>query len=703
MLDFPMNGEATLDNGNRTIRFGAFEADLPSGEVRKSGSRIKLQDQPFKVLQILLEHPGDLVTREELQSRIWPEDSFGDFDHAVNVAVGKLRAALGDSAENPSFIETVPRRGYRFVAKLDEDSVDMHPQLPAISCVQPSSVSSALNRTVLALLTAIICGILVGFGVFLGHRTTKWQPADFQRLTVSRGTVYSARFAPDGHSVIYAASWDGAPTEIFSTDPKIPGARSLGLSATQLLAVSSSGEMAVLQSVDNRFLFARRGTLGQVPLTGGSPRQLAESIDWADWSTDGATLAAVRNVNGKQRLEFPLGHVLYETSGWISHPRISPKRDQVAFLDHPIYPDDKGVVSIVDLEGHKRVVSADWGSVEGLAWSADGTEIWFSAAQTGSERCIYAVDLSGHQRLIFRAPGGVTLQDIASDGRVLVTRDEQRVGMMVLAPGKKEPGDKEKEISWRDWSVPTDISSDGNTVLFDEQGIDSGPNYTVAVRDMRGSSPIPLGPGMAGSLSPDGKWASTIVSNAHLLLLPTGAGTPMQIDQSDIQQYWYGANWMPDGKQIVFSANRPGHAVQCFAQDVDGGKPRPVTPEGVKFCKISPDGKLIAGNGLAGGEGWLYPIEGGQPRPIPGLQTGESFAWTSDPRWLYVYQWKQSPVKVYRLNILSGQRQFFREITHPDVAGLHGISHIYFSSDGRAYVYGYTRLLSELYLVTGLK
>ena len=122
MLDFPTNGTVTVNNGNRTIRFGAFEADLPSGEIRKSGSRIKLQDQPFKVLQILLEHPGDLVTREELQSRIWPEDSFGDFDHAVNVAVGKLRAALGDSAENPSFIETVPRRGYRFVATVGRRS-----------------------------------------------------------------------------------------------------------------------------------------------------------------------------------------------------------------------------------------------------------------------------------------------------------------------------------------------------------------------------------------------------------------------------------------------------------------------------------------------------------------------------------------------------------------------------------------------------
>jgi len=704
MLDFPKIAKATVNNGNHAIRFGAFEVDLPSGEVRKSGSRIKMQDQPFKVLQALLERPGELVTREELQSRIWPDVSFGDFDHAVNVAVGKLRAALGDSAENPSFIETVPRRGYRFVATLDEDPLEQDPvatkQSPTgINGDEAGTIGSRFNRTRLTLLAIVVSGFLVGLGVFLGHRTAKGQPPDFQRLTFSRGTVYSARFAPDGRSVIYAASWDGDPAEIFSTDPTIPGARSLGLPATHLLAVSSSGEMAVLQFINYHSLFAVRGTLGQVPLTGGSPRQLAENIDWADWSSDGTTLAAVRNVSGKQRLEFPLGHVLYETAGWISHPRISPKGNQIAFLDHPLYPDDKGTVSIVDLEGHKRVLSAAWSTVEGLAWSTDGTEIWFSAAEAGSERQIYAVDLSGHQRLIFRAPGGVTLQDIASDGRILVTRDEQRKGMMARAPGAAT----ESDLSWREWSVPTDISGDGSTILFDEEGVESGPTYTVAMRDMRGSPPIPIGQGMAGNLSPDGKWASTIISNSRLLLLPTGAGTAKQMEPGDIQQYWHGAYWMPDGKEVVFSANRAGHGAQCFVQDVDGGKPRPVTAEGVTFCEVSPDGKLIAGNGPGGSGGSLYPMDGGQPRPILGLEAGERFVWTSDPRFLYVYQWKQSPVKVYRLNILTGQRRLFTEITPPDVAGLHDIAFIHFSSDGRAYVYSYTRQLSELYLVKGLK
>src|SRR6202453_1692284 len=177
MLDFPKIAKATVNNGNHAIRFAAFQVDLPSGVVRKSGNRVKLQDQPFKVLQILLERPGELVTRDELQSRIWPDASFGDFDHAVNIAVGKLRAALGDSAENPSFIETVPRRGYRFVARLDESSVDTDPPLPAINGVQPGRVAtSAFKRTLLALLAVVICGILVGAGVFFGHRSGRWQP-----------------------------------------------------------------------------------------------------------------------------------------------------------------------------------------------------------------------------------------------------------------------------------------------------------------------------------------------------------------------------------------------------------------------------------------------------------------------------------------------------------------------------------------------
>jgi DNA-binding winged helix-turn-helix (wHTH) protein/Tol biopolymer transport system component len=700
MLDSLINGEPQVNNGSRTIRFGAFEADLHAGEVRKSGSRIKLQEQPFKVLQILLEHPGALVTREELQTRIWPEETYGDFDHAVNVAVGKLRTALGDSADNPSYIETVPRRGYRFVAPLEGPPVVEAPPPPAPPPVAaPIPAKGGPSRKLaLACLVIALSGILLGLGIWLGRRTARPQPLDFQRLTVRHGTVYSARFTPDERNVVYGASWDGAPVEMFSTDLKISGERSIGLPPSQLLAISSTGQMAVLESPTYSFMFTMRGILAQVPLTGGSPRQIAENVVDADWGPDGKTLAIVRDVRGRQQLEYPLGHILFQTDGWISHLRMSPRGGQIAFLDHPVRDDDRGMVSVVNLEGQKKVLSTGWESEEGLAWSPDGSEVWFSAAQAGLQRRIYAVDLSGHLRQAFRAPGGVMLQDIAPDGRVLMTRVEQRAGVMTMAEGAT----RERDLSWLDWSLPVDISSDGKTFLFDEQGEESGPTYTAAVRDMQGSPPIPLGEGMAGDFSPDGKWVVSTVSYTQLMLLPTGAGTVKKLDQGDIQQYRHEIHWMPDGKQIVFAGNVAGQAVRCFIQNIDGGKPRPITPEGVSMCEVSPDGQTIAAGDLNGYK--LYPMDGGPPRPLAGLLPGEVFHWTADPQFVYAYQaHKLAPGKVYRLNIVSGQRQLFKEIIPSDEVGLCGMSKISFSANGRAYVYGFVRQLSELYLVNGVK
>jgi eukaryotic-like serine/threonine-protein kinase len=702
MLELPQNEELPSRDGFNTVRFGEFEADLQSGEIRKSGKRIKLQEQPFKILQILLENPGAAVSREELQSRIWPDVSYGDFDHAVNVAVGKLRTALGDSAESSSFIETLPRRGYRFVAPVECLPALSHaarsPSPATATGGSPPGETYRARHLLFISLAVIACAVLLVAGVWLGRRSVRSEPLYIQRLTTMRGTVYSARFAPGGRTVIYAASWERAPVELFSTDLKFTGSRALGPENTDLLAVSSSGEMAVLQPAEPLFITAMSGTLGRAPLTSGAARQIAEGAEWADWSPDGKTLAVVRSVGGKHRLEFPLGHLLYETSGWISHPRVSPDGREIAFLDHPTYDDDDGVVAVVDLEGKRTVLSSGWESEEGLAWSANGKEVWFSATQAGLQRQIYAVDLSGRLRLAFHALGGVTLQDIAPDGRVLMTRDEQRAGIM----GQAQGATKERDLSWRDWSIPQDISRDGKTLLFDEQGEQSGPNYTVAMRDMSGSPPVALGEGMAGDFSPDGKWAAATVSHDQLLLLPTGAGTARQIERGDIQHYGYVLHWMPDSTQILFSANQAGRASRCFLESINGGPPHPVTPEGVSFCQASPDGKLIAASSEREGDVQLYGIDGRAPHQVPGLLPGEKFAWTSDPHFLYVFQARKSPIKIFRLNIVTGQRQYFKEITLPDGAGICGMTHPIFSPDGRAYVYGYVQLLSDLYLVAGL-
>jgi eukaryotic-like serine/threonine-protein kinase len=699
MLNFAESRLPVTKNGTGTVRFGMFEADLHAGEVRKAGVRVKLQEQPFKVLQILLEQPGKLVTREELQSRIWPEESYGDFDHAVNVAVGKLRTALGDSADNPSFIETIPRRGYRFVATIEECAIEVVLAKP-LPASDPTDEGRPRRRWVLQAVCAVIAAVvLVALGVLFGRHTVHAQAPYFQRITVMYGTVYSARFAPDGNTIIYAASWDGAPIEIFATDAKRPGSRRLGLQETSLLAVSSTGELAVQQSPSPRFMMTLRGTLGQVPLTGGSPRQIAENVDWADWAPDGKTLAMVSENAGRQRLEFPVGHVIYETTGWVSHPRVSPKGDLVAFLDHPNPADDRGVVSVVDLAGHKRVLSTGWESEEGLAWSPSGNEVWFTATVAGLQRQLYTVDLTGQVHLSFRGPGGVTLLDIAPDGRLLLTRDEHRTGIMAMAAGAA----RERDLSWRDWSLPTDLSPDGKWVVFDEEGEQAGPSYTVAMRDLLGSPPVRLGEGMSGGISSDGKWVAATVDYTQIVLLPTGPGTSRKIESGGIQQYGHPVRWLPEGKRILFAGSLPGRPARCFIQNIDDGHPRPVTPEGVTACLVSPDGKWVAAKDSVANQTLLYPIDGGQPKPIPGLSPGEAFDWTSDPRFMYVHQWKQPPIKIYRLDLATGQRQLFKELTLSDTKGLCDMPKIRFSADGRSYIYGYTRLLSDLYMVTGLR
>jgi hypothetical protein len=160
---------------------------------------------------------------------------------------------------------------------------------------------------------------------------------------------------------------------------------------------------------------------------------------------------------------------------------------------------------------------------------------------------------------------------------------------------------------------------------------------------------------------------------------------------------------MPDGKRILFSGHEAGHGVRCFVQGIYGGKPRPLTPEGVSACRVSPDAKWISGNDLAGNAVHLYPVDGGEPRPIPGLLPGETYEWTVDPKFIYVNDSRSIPIKIYRLNIETGRRQFFREMTPLDVSGLCDLTNIMLSADGRGYVYGYQRLLSDLYLVKGLR
>ena len=312
--------------------------------------------------------------------------------------------------------------------------------------------ATANRRVWKAAALAGVLALLVGLGA--GALVFKAPaPAAFpvyKPLTFRRGLVQSARFAPDGKTVIYSAAWEGKPLDLFTTRPESPQSQEMEPKGAQVLAVSSSGEMALALRSKPRDAFLYSGTLARVPLVGGAPREVLDDVEWADWAPDGASLAVVHEVDGRKRLEFPLGKVLYQADGWLGNPRVAPDGKMVAFIDHPQPRDDGGSVAVVDLAGKKTMLSDGWDSIQGLAWSPDGNEIWFTATRTGGDRSLFATNLSGKVRLLARVPGELTILDVGKEGNVLLTRGNDRAGIIGLAPSEA----KEKDLSWLDWSVP---------------------------------------------------------------------------------------------------------------------------------------------------------------------------------------------------------------------------------------------------------
>jgi Tol biopolymer transport system component len=510
-----------------------------------------------------------------------------------------------------------------------------------------------------------------------------------------------ARFAPDGQSVVYSATWEGGPLEVLIARPETLQSRSLELPGAEILAVSSTGELAVLLRSQQVRSYIHTGTLARMPLAGGAPREILDEVQWADWSPDGNTLAVVRDAGGQNRLEFPVDKVLYQTGGWISDPRVSPAGDGVAFVDHPVTGDDAGSIAVVDLAGKKRILSSGFYTAQGLSWSPDGKELWFTATVTGIDRVLYAVDLSGHQRLVARVPGDLRLLDIWRDGRVLLARDNTRRGLIGLAAGETS----ERDLSWLDWSYPADLSSDGKTLLFREEGEGGGLQYTGYLRQTDGSPAVRLAEGRAFALSPDGRWVLSSASNAagKLVVLSTRAGEPRALSGEPIN--YVDARWFPDGKRFLFSGNEPDHGVRLYVQDLVGGKPSAISPEGTYGLAflISPDGQEVAAVG-PDQKGYLYPVSGGKPRPIPALAEGElPVAWSGDGRSIFVYRPAELPTKVDRIELATSRRTLWKELRPSDPAGVEFLGPILMTADEKTYVYGYRRLLTDLYVVEGLK
>jgi len=696
------------------VRFGEFELDLRTGELRTNGQRLILQEKPFQLLNALLERPGEMVSREELIKRLWSAGTFIDFDLGLNKAVNRLREALNDSAEQPHFIETFPKRGYRFVATVTRNGatpaeppmVDSHATDRSV-VAQPASTPLSSRRFLvpLGVVLSVVC--LVAAGLWIRHRIARSPEPVFQRLSFGRGTILSARFTADGQSIVYGAAWSGKPFQLFWTKTSSTESRSLGVDA-DILAISPSGELAVLVNPSFREM-SRRGTLALMSLTSSAPRKLLDGVQDADWSPDGSKLVVTHFVDDGCALEFPMGKVLYQTTGgsWLSHPRVSPRGNQIAFLEHPLGggDDDAGWLAVIDLAGQKKTLSRQFGSIAGLAWSPDSEAIWFSGSEVGSyPRALFKVTTSGQQLLVRQESSNTVLHDVSRDGHLLLTRDTIRGEVF----GHIFPDNKERELGWGDNSFASDLTPDGTMIALSVQGEASDRGYDVYLRKTDGSPAVRLGDGIPIQFSSDGKWVLTSypsglkpASTPQLVLLPTGAGQAVTLTHDSINHGF--ATLLPDGKRFLFDGVEPGHSPRSWVQDGSDQKPRPITPEGVVGNHVSPDGKLMAAVGLDH-KFWLYLVDGSQPRPLSGIEPGEvPIGWSADSNHLFVATVEAVPVRIYRTEVSSGRRQFVSKVAPSDLAGLWGFLTVHITPDGKSYVYSDYRILSDLYVASGLK
>jgi Tol biopolymer transport system component len=721
----PENIFVTHDGRVKILDFGLAKLTRPDGAALSDAATLAEQTEPGMVMGTVGYMSPEQVKGQAADHR---SDLFSFGAILYEMLSGK-RAFHGDTSvetmsailkqDPPELTETnrsVPPAIERIVrhcleknpAERFQSARDVAFNLEALTDTSSSSRGGvrampdepAARRWLMPLLGALLL-LAAGAGIdrWYAHRgAVAAANPTFHEITFRNGTIWAARFAPDGQAIVYGAAWEGQPQEIFSTRFDSSDSRSVGLSPAQILSISSKDEMAIALHPTNYASFLQVGTLARVPLAGGAPREVIDKVLWADWTPDGQSLAVIRPSSPAfTHLEFPSGNVIYEPLGWVSHVRFSPSGEFLAIADH-ISSGDDGRVVILDAHGNRKSSSSFYSSVEGLAWAPNGKEVWFSAVPAGSARSVYALDFSGKERLIYRSPGGLTIHDISRTGLVLLTADKTRVSLSAVAPGET----RERSLSWFDWSVITDMSADGKKVVFSETGEAVGTNYSIFLRKTDGSPAVRLGDGNTGYLSPDGKWVVSIVgSPGKLLLLPTGVGDSRQLtdDKTDHNV----AAWLPDSKTIVFTATEPGHAPRTYLLDIQGETPRALTPEGTAGTLVTPDGKQIIASDVKH-QIWLYPIAAGDPQRLNVTLGSEDFmaGLSPDGKSLLVVM-PGIPAKIERVDLATGRRVPWKELAPADLAGVQSIAGVKLGANGKSYAYSALRILSDLYVVDGLK
>ena len=612
-----------------------------------------------------------------------------------------------------------PARRWQHASDLHDELAwvesDLVRRSPRTTSVETSRQRSVMGRVMFAVAGLAIAAIAFGIASRVGVGAGAGDPPQptFKLLTFRRGWIETARFAPDGQTIVYSAAWDGKPLELFATRRDSSEARSLGLPSASIESISSAGDMAIILGCRDDPK-CHDGVLARAPLAGGPPRELLEHVPFADWAPDGSQLAVIHIVDGRSRLEYPIGHVLYQPGAGaeLEHVRISHSGKRIAFSE--MLSDGRRRVLVTDLEGRRTEIVPPFDYLfVGPEWSATDEELWFTQSSGGNPLALYAANLrSAAVRLVERLPQAMMLRDVGRDGRLLVAMSADRRWDRLVGRAPNDSND-------RDFSALTNprhagMSDDGRAILFDDNayGVHGGLRG-VYLRRTDQAEAVRLGDGYAVALSRDGRLALVALEGApmRLMVLPTGPGEPRPLPGSfdDVRNGW----WLPDDKHFVVNAREPQGAWRAYLQDIDGSPRRAITPEYVEPLLVSADGQSVLASGpdrartLA-----LYPIEAGAVRPVRGLDDGDApVAWCADPRFLFVRAAGMFPARIFRFDLETGRRVPWKELQPADAAGLFyagpvdgsNAGQLSITPDGRGYAYAYLRILADLFLIDGLK
>ena len=544
--------------------------------------------------------------------------------------------------------------------------------------------------------TAAVAGAFL-----LGRRTGGTAEPDLtvQPLTYRAQAIFNARYSANAESFVFSGAVSGNTPVLYVVSKAFPEPRRISDSATHLLAVSSKDELAVL--VKARYLHHRvfSGTLAQMPMAGGAAREIATDVHEADWSPDGAQLAIAREAGGKDRIEYPIGTVLYETAGYVSELRFAPDGQRIAFNEHPEKIDDRGFVAMVDLTRAHTVLTPAYSTITGLGWKPDGNILVFSGSKDGSLSQLEEVELRGGVRHRRPGVGDATIVDVGRDGRELILRTDAFQRMWL-----KRGDAPARDISWLDRTFYPVLSADGAFLVFGDASNVAGASYATMLQHTDGANAVRLGEGAPMAISPDRQWVLSNVPTdpVKLMLYPVGAGAAKRIDHGEFAAVTAGA-FAANGTDFVVCGNEKASAPKCYAGSMNGPAFRAFTSTTGRTFALSPDGaEVVIATTDSGYQ--RVAVRDGRARTVAGVQPDEVvLRYSPDGRSLWVRNPNALPVQVTRVDVNTGARSPLIPPFALPQAGLNAVRYMTLADDPRAYAWVQRENTSYLFALSRAK